>query len=120
MARPKRNSAILPQAEKRLVGMKSIDPKLNLGGGCTTTTVEKQINTVRQKLQNYHTLLAQADAAADELELEEKKLSNLSKKVLKGVAVMYDEESREYTLVGGVRPSERKRARRSPAVPAMA
>lgn len=120
MARPKRNSAILSQAEKRLVGMKSIDPKLNLGGGCTTTAVEKQINAVRQKLQNYHTLLAQADAAADELESAEKVLSNLSKKVLKGVAVMYDEESREYTLVGGVRPSERKRSRRTSAVPAMA
>lgn len=112
MARQKRQSAILEQAEKRLVGMKSIDPKLDLGGGCTTVNVEKQVKEVRDRLYHYHSLLAQADAAANDLERAEKTLANLSKKVLKGVAVMFDEDSNQYEMVGGVRSSERKRTRR--------
>ncbi|MEO0771237.1 MAG: hypothetical protein AAFY72_17755 [Cyanobacteria bacterium J06649_4] len=115
MARHKRLSNILAEAEKRLVGMKVIDPKLDLGGGCSAITVEKQVNVVRSKLRNYHALLGQADAAASELEEAEKALSELSKKVLKGVAVRYNEESEEYGLVGGVRPSQRKRYSRSSA-----
>ena len=115
MARTKRKSAILPQAEQRLLGMKLIDPKLNLGGGCSTTTIEKQINEVRKDLEAYHALLSQADAAASKLEQSEKTLAKLSSKVLKGVAVLYDLESEEYEMVGGVRPSDRKRSRRTPA-----
>ena len=114
MARLKRKSTVLTQAEQRLLGMKLIDPKLNLGGGCSTTTIEKQITEVRKDLEAYHTLLSQADAAASKLEQSEKALSKLSTKVLKGVAVLYDLESQEYEMVGGVRPSDRKRSRRTP------
>ena len=115
MPRQKRKSVVLNQAEQRLLGMKNIDHKLNLGGGCTTVTVEKKVSEVRAKLQKYHTLLTQADAASNELESAEKELAQLSKKVLKGVAVQFDEDSSEYEMVGGVRPSDRKRSRRSSA-----
>ena len=115
MARPKRNSAVLTQAERRLLGMKAISAKLDLGGGCSTATVAQKVTEVRENLQNYHTLLAKADAAANELERSEKELSKLSKKVLLGVAVKFDKESDEYEMVGGVRPSDRKRPRRSVA-----
>lgn len=113
MPRQKRKSIVLTQAEQRLLGMKNINPKLDLGGGCTTASVEKQVNEVRAKLQKYHTLLSQADIASNELEDAEKTLAQLSKKVLKGVAVKFDEESNEYEMVGGIRPSDRKRRRSS-------
>lgn len=113
MPRPKRRSVIFTQAEQRLLGMKTINPKLDLGGGCTTVTVEKQVNEVRANLQKYHTLLSQSDAASNELESAEKVLAQLSKKVLKGVAVQFSEDSSEYEMVGGIRLSDRKRSRRS-------
>ena len=113
--RPKKKSIVLPTAERRLSGMKSINTKLDLGGGCSTATIEAQINAVRQKLEAYNTLLSKADAAANELERAEKALSGLSSKVLLGVAMKYDKESDQYEMVGGVRPSERKRSRRPAA-----
>ncbi|MGB3299724.1 MAG: hypothetical protein WBA76_15770 [Phormidesmis sp.] len=115
MSRQKRKSDILAQAEQRLLGMKNIGPKLDLGGGCTTDAVEKQVNEVRDRLSKYHALLSQADAASNELERAEKVLARLSKKVLKGVAVKYDEDSDQYEMVGGVRLSDRKRSRRRAA-----
>ena len=47
----------------------------------------------------------------------EKELSGLSKKILLGVAMRYEKESSEYEMVGGVKPSERKRGRRSVVEP---
>ncbi len=115
MPRQKRKSVVLSQAEQRLRGMQDISAKLDLGGGCTTVAVEKQVNEVRSKLNAYHSALSQADTASNELERAEKVLSQLSKKVLKGVAVQFDEDSDQYEMVGGVRPSDRKRSRRPSA-----
>lgn len=116
MARQKKKSLVLPVAECRLSGMKSISAQLDLGNGCSTSAIETQINSVRQKLEAYNTLLSKTDAAANELERAEKMLSALSSKVLWGVAMKYEKESDQYEMVGGVRPSERKRAKRPAAI----
>ena len=120
MPRVKKQSTVLPLAEKRVAGMKLINTKLNLGGGCTVATMEAQITTARQKLKAYHDLLSQADAAANDLEEAEQDLNRLSNKVLPGVAVLYDKDSNEYEMVGGTRPSDRKRAKRQSEQLAMA
>jgi hypothetical protein len=118
MSRQKRKSVVLLQAEQRLLGMKNIDPNLNLGGGCTTTAIESKINEAREQLNTYHSLLANADAACNELKRLEKELALLSKKVLKGAAVMFNEDSDQYQMVGGTRSSDRKRPTRKPKAPA--
>ena len=51
MSRQKRNSSILQLAERRLTGMKIINPKLDLGGGCTTSAVEAKVKEVKNKLK---------------------------------------------------------------------
>ena len=107
-----KGSSVLSTAEKRLSGMKSIDPKLDLGGGCTINNVEAKAKEVRKKLDDYNALLTTVDAAANELERAEKALNRLSVKVLPGIATRYDKESDQYEMVGGVKPSERKRSRR--------
>jgi hypothetical protein len=112
--RQKRKSAVLIQAEQRLLGMKNISPNLDLGGGCTTTAVENKVKEARDQLNAYHSLLANADAACNEFERIEKELALLSKKVLKGVAVIFNEDSDQYQMVGGTRPSDRKRRTRKP------
>ncbi len=115
MVRARRKSDTVLQAQRRLSGMKSINEKLDLGNGCSTAAIESKLNETRQKLENYNKLLSQAAAAANDFEITEKELRGLSKKVLLGVAMKYDKESNEYEMVGGVRPSERKRARREAA-----
>ncbi len=115
MARPKKNSAVLQTAQRRLSGMKAIDPKLDLGGGCTTNNVETKAKDVDKKLEEYNNLLTLVDAAANRLERAEKDLNYLSVKVLPGIATRYDKESDQYEMVGGIKPSERKRAKRQSA-----
>ena len=112
MARPKKTSAPLKTAERRLSDMKLINPKLDLGGGCTTTAIDAKAKDVRKKLEDYNALLTSADAAANELERAEKALTYLSNKVLPGIATRYDKESDQYEMVGGVKPSDRKRSKR--------
>ena len=113
MARQKRNStALITTAERRLSGMKIISPKLDLGGGCSTSNLDSKIKDVRTKLTAYNDLLTKVDAAANELDRAEKALAHISNKVLPGVATRYDKESDQYEMVGGTRPSERKRPAR--------
>ncbi len=114
MARPKRNSADLDLAEHRLSGMKLIDPKLDLGGGCTTQALESKIKALRKILTEYNAELSALDALANSVTRAEQELKYLSNKVLPGVATRYDKESDEYEMVGGVKPSERKRTKRQP------
>ena len=103
---------MLTQAQTRLAGMKSINAKLDLGHGCSTASIESKLTEARKKLEIYNTLLAKATAAASDFKAVEDELAGISRKVLPGIAMRYEKESKEYEAVGGVRPSERKRPRR--------
>jgi hypothetical protein len=120
MVRPKNKSEVILQAQRRLAGMKSINENLDLGNGCSAATVEAKLNETRNNLETYNKLLAQSAAAIDEFEKSEKELADLSKKILIGAAMKFNYESSEYSMVGGVRPSDRKRAKRPSATTAMA
>jgi hypothetical protein len=120
MVRPKNKSDIMMQAQRRLVGMKSISEDLDLGNGCSAWAVEAKLNETRSKLETYNKLLAQSAAAIDDFEKTEKELAELSKKILLGAAMKFSQESSEYEMVGGVRPSDRKRPKRPSATTAMA
>lgn len=114
MARPKRKSTALETAEHRLSGMKLIDQKLNLGGGCTTQALDSKIKALRKVLTEYNTELSTLDALGNAVERAEQDLKYLSNKVLPGIATHYDKESDQYEMVGGVKPSDRKRTKRQP------
>ncbi len=120
MVRSKKRSEVIIQAQRRLAGMKSINEQLDFGNGCSTATIEAKLDETRSKLELYNKILAQATAAINDFERCEKELANLSKKVLLGAAMQFDKESDEYEMVGGVRPSDRKRPKRAPVTTAMA
>jgi hypothetical protein len=115
MVRSKKRSEVIIQAQRRLAGMKSINEQLDLGNGCSTATIEAKLDETRSKLELYNKILAQASAAINDFERSEKELAGLSKKVLLGAAMQFDQESDEYEMVGGIRPSDRKRAKRPAA-----
>ena len=109
MARRKKNSSILPKAESRLAGMKSIDAKLDLGNSLSAANFEKEIGALRLKVEAYNTLLSRADQASNEIIKAEKQLASMAEKMLLGVAVKYGKDSSEYEMAGGSRRGERRR-----------
>lgn len=109
MAYKRRASQVIAEAQERATNLKAIDPALDLGGGLTVTVFDDEIAAVQTALAAYNTLLAKADAAANELNALEKQLGTLSGRMLAGVGVRFGKDSSEYEMAGGVRTSEIKR-----------
>lgn len=121
MPRAKKKSNVIPNANKRLAGMKSINPKLDFGSGFSNTAFEKQIEQVNADLNAYNTLLSKVDEAYNTFLDSEKELAKFSSKMLANVAIRYDKDSNEYEMAGGVRPRERRRStRKTTASPELA
>ncbi len=117
MPRQKKKSAALPDAAKRLSGMKSIDPKLDFGAGYSNAEFAKHIAKVTANLDTYNTLLSKVDEAYNAFLESEKELSKFSGKMLANVAIRYDKDSSEYEMAGGVRTRDRKRPTRKATAP---
>lgn len=110
MAYKKKSSVIIEKARRRVSGIESISPTLDLGNGLTCVAYNTKINQSAAALDTYNTLLSQADAALSTFEAIEEELSALSERMLAGVAVRYGFDSIEYEKAGGTRKSETKRA----------
>ena len=109
MARAKKASRVLTDAEKRLAGMRTIDAKLSFGGEISVPSLEKKIVTVRTKLAEYNELLSQVDDIYADVLSAEKELSSLSSKLLAGVGMRYGRSSSEYETVSGTRRRSSRR-----------
>lgn len=116
MPRLKKKSAVLPNATKRLSGMRSINPNLDFGAGFSNAEFAKLVAKVNADLDVYNTLLSKTDAAFNTFAESERELSKFSSKMLSNVAIRYDKDSNEYEMAGGVRQRERKRPTRKPSV----
>ncbi len=109
MARVKRTSNSLDNLKQRLAGMTSIDPKIDLGNGITAEEAEKLVKSCDTMLQEYNTLLSDADEKQYEIEQLEKKMDTFCVSILASAAVKYGKDSFEYEIVGGKRTSDIKR-----------
>lgn len=109
MARRKKASSTLIKAEQRLSGLKSITPKEDLGNGITSDKLEKEVNTLRQKIEEYNTMLSKVDDIANDIQQMEKALSISAENVLLGVKMKYGKDSSQYEMVGGTRKSDYRR-----------
>jgi hypothetical protein len=109
MPRPKRNSQIIEQAQRRLESLQSIDPYLDFGYEVSVANYTEQIANARQTIAQYNILLSHVDEAQKAVEAAEEKLATLSKQLLLSVGIRYGETSVEYMKAGGkVRSSRRK------------
>ena len=98
----KAKSRALDIAHKRLNGLETISPTLDLGNGLTEDAYKAVINDTQTKLDNYTELLAQADSA--EAELQEWNL-----RIAGAVASKYGSNSNEIEKIGLKRKSDKKR-----------
>jgi hypothetical protein len=110
MARPKRNSATLERADRRLESLRSINPELDFGGGLTVTTYATAINDLRSTLAAYNTALSSIDKLADDLKNAERLTTEMSEKMLLGVGSRFGKASQEYEMAGGSRRKSTHRA----------
>ncbi|MBW4561005.1 MAG: hypothetical protein KME32_07560 [Mojavia pulchra JT2-VF2] len=109
MARQRRTSRVLEKAELRSSGLKAIDPSMDFGDARTLQNLTQLIQQYRTKIDAYNTALTVIDSSKTEMEELEKKLGDLSEKMLLGVAFRYGKDSIQYEMAGGVRKSDRIR-----------
>ncbi|MGJ5672278.1 MAG: hypothetical protein ACR9NN_01400 [Nostochopsis sp.] len=105
-----RGSAAVDKAQRRLALLKSIDEHLDLGNGLTIEAYNQLINTARAKLEAHNTLLSNLDESRQTLNQIDKVLSEMSERMLTGIATIYGKNSIEYSKAGG---SNRKRSKQS-------
>ena len=105
------------RAQTRAAALTAIDPKLDLGNGLTLDSYNTAIAAHEGDVDGYNSNLSDLDAALTDIKANEKKLDQLSTRMLKGVASKFGEDSDEYEKAGGKRTSERKR-RATKAAPA--
>ncbi|MDZ8065992.1 MAG: hypothetical protein RMY64_10165 [Nostoc sp. DedQUE08] len=113
MPRQKRTYRVLEKAELRIAGLKAIDPSMDFGDARNLQNVAQVIQQYRSKIDAYNTTLAVIDSYKSEMKELEKTLSDLSEKMLLGVAFKYGKDSYEYQMAGGVRKSDRIRKSRA-------
>ena len=106
MAFRRRSSRIIAEALERLANLKAIDPNLDLGNGLTVAAFEARINKTQTSEDTYNGILAQADAAGNNFDTDEKDLRDMSSQMLSGVKVKFGRDSNEYEMAGGKRLSE--------------
>ena len=113
--RPKRNSRVLSDSERRLESFQSIDRSLNFSTDLSNQAYANLIEQTRQKLATYNTLLSTIDDAQREVELAEEALREMSKRMVTNVAARYGEDSREYRMAGGKPRSKARRTAQTPS-----
>ncbi|MEH2358289.1 hypothetical protein [Nostoc sp.] len=105
-----RGSAAVDKAQRRLALLKSIDDNLDLGHGLTIEAYTSFIANTRATLETHNTLLSNLDESRKTITQMDKTLSELSERMLSGVATIYGRNSMEYSKAGG---SSRKRNKKS-------
>ena len=117
MSRVKRSSKAITVAEKRLSGIISIDPQLDLGNGNTLAAYQDKITSTQTMIDNYNTMLSAIDVAQNQILVAEQEVAVLNANMLMSVGIKYGRNSNEYEQAGGVRSSERKTSTRKTKTP---
>jgi len=112
MARRKRTSLVLEKTVRRMAGMSSIDPNLDVGNGLTLPSFSTLIETLRTRENAYNSALSSLDKLYREMLETERELSDMAEHMLLGVATKYGKSSVEYGMAGGVPKNQRRKGLR--------
>ena len=111
MPKRRRNSLSLTKAERRLEGLRAVNPALNFGNGLSVSAYSTMIEDVREKLAAYNMALSMVDKTQNALNEAERSLNDFSEHMLLSVASKYGKSSDEYETAGGTRKASRRRSR---------
>jgi chromosome condensin MukBEF ATPase and DNA-binding subunit MukB len=112
MPRRKRTSQAIENAQSRMAAIETIDPQLDLGSGISVAAFNAKIEAARQALEEYNKALSIVDQNGSAFGDLEKSLTDLSNRLLSGVATVYGKSSTQYKMAYGSKRS-RKRASES-------
>jgi uncharacterized protein YukE len=110
MPRRKRTSAALENAQSRIAAIETIDPKLDLGNGVSVADFNNKLEVTRQALEDYNKALSAIDQTGSYVTELERSLTDLSSRMLSGVATIYGKSSSQYKMAYGSKRTTRKRA----------
>jgi hypothetical protein len=96
-----RGSAALDKAQRRLANLKSIDENLDLGYGLTVQAYTQLIEATRTALDTHNTIVSNLDESRKTVAETEKALSEMSERMLTGVATRFGRSSKQYSKAGG-------------------
>jgi len=111
MPKRRRNSLSLTKAERRLEGLRAVNPALNFGNGLSVSAYSTMIEDVREKLAAYNMALSTVDKTQNALNEAERSLNDFSEHMLLSVASKYGKSSDEYEMAGGTPKANRRRSR---------
>ncbi|TDP58858.1 hypothetical protein [Flavobacterium dankookense] len=113
MARRKLGRVLdLEKGNKRLAGIKSIDPALDLGNDLNVANYEAQITKLNSNLGDYNTALSTVDDLYNVCIAQIDVLKDWNERILNGIASKYGKNSSQYEMAGGVKKSERKKPKK--------
>ncbi|BAZ47789.1 hypothetical protein NIES4103_03930 [Nostoc sp. NIES-4103] len=108
-----RSSAAIDKAQLRIALLKSINENLDLGHGLSIEAYSHLINTTRAVLEAHNTLVSNLEESRKTITQMDKALSEMSERMLSGVATVYGKNSIEYSKAGG---SNRRRSKQATKV----
>ncbi|MEH2372603.1 hypothetical protein [Nostoc sp.] len=115
MSRQKRTYRALEKAELRVAGLRAINPDMDFGDTRNLQNITQISQQLRIKIDAYNTALSVIDSSKTNMDELEKTLTDLTDKMLIGIAFTYGIDSSEYEMAGGLRKS--KRTRKTTATP---
>jgi uncharacterized protein YukE len=116
MPRRKRTSQAIANAQSRIAALQTIDPAFNLGNGISVSDFNTKIEETRQALEAYNKALSIIDQNSNAVNELERSLTELSARMLSGVATVYGKSSSQYKMAYGSKRT-RKRPSETPNEP---
>ncbi|MGG6267303.1 hypothetical protein ACQ4M3_22710 [Leptolyngbya sp. AN03gr2] len=101
MALQTRGSTELDKAQRRLAGLKSIDPTLDLGYGLTIDTYTEMIESLQEALAKHNQIVSDLDASRKTIDELDRTMAAMSSRMLSAVKIKYGSNSKEYSQAGG-------------------
>ncbi|WP_341525798.1 hypothetical protein WKK05_24925 [Nostoc sp. UHCC 0302] len=105
-----RSSAAVDKAQLRLALLKSVDENLDLGHGLSIEAYNHLINTTRATLEAHNTLVSNLEESRKTIIQMDKALSEMSERMLSGVATVYGRNSIQYSKAGGSNAKRNKQS----------
>ena len=96
-----RGSDAIDKAQRRIALLTSIEENLDLGHGLTVSRYRETIEAARTKLEAHNRLKSDFDQSCKAVKQTERELSELSERMLSGVATKYGKNSVQYQKAGG-------------------
>jgi hypothetical protein len=103
-----RKSPVLETAQRRINGLKYLNPNLDLGKGLSLEQFAALADELDAKLTDYNGTIASLDSKRSDVEALEERLRKLSERMLTTTASLYGRDSDEYEIAGGVKRISRK------------